>query len=150
MYSGASSRQPPSLPSVTRLELVLYGNDEKTPLEHRFLEELRFEVVFPAIQKLFINLSFGRCSSCEWLPGLPPQNADQAEQYVRHLVAPFFAPSSGNRQQLSEVVANADDRYKLDPLIDFTVLTSEKGPLEQAMVFTRQKRGEGGKQTPLL
>ena len=150
VYSNADRQQPPSLSSVTRLELVLYGNDEETPFEHRFLEELRFEVVFPAVQQLFISLSFGRCSSCEWRPELPPQNADQAEQCVRRLVAPFFASSSGNRPQLSEVVADADDRHKLDPLINFTVHASEEGPLEQAMVFTRRKRGKGGNRTPPL
>ncbi|KAH9391715.1 hypothetical protein TYRP_022562 [Tyrophagus putrescentiae] len=150
VYSNADRQQPPSLSSVTCLELVLYGNDEETPFEHRFLEELRFEVVFPAVQQLFISLSFGRCSSCEWRPGLPPQNADQAEQCVRRLMAPFSASSSRNRPKLTEVVADADDRHKLNPLINFTVHASEEGPLEQAMVFTRQKRGKGGKRTPPL
>ncbi|KAH9401479.1 hypothetical protein TYRP_016868 [Tyrophagus putrescentiae] len=74
----------------------------------------------------------------------------EAEQCVRRLMAPFSASSSGNRPKLTEVVADADDRHKLNPLINFTVHASEEGPLEQAMVFTRQKRGKGGKRTPPL
>ncbi|KAH9390622.1 hypothetical protein TYRP_022856 [Tyrophagus putrescentiae] len=84
-----------------------------------------FEVVFPAMKLLYISLSFGRCSSCEWRPRLPPQNTGHAEQCVRRLVTPFFA-SARNRPQLGEVIAHADDRYQQEPLIDFTVHAFEE------------------------
>ncbi|KAH9401457.1 hypothetical protein TYRP_016845 [Tyrophagus putrescentiae] len=148
-YPDAANSPPPSLPSVGRLALVLHSDEPRAPFEHRFLEELRFEVVFPAVKLLYISLSFGRCTSCEWRPRLPPQNTGQVEQCVRRLVTPFLA-SPRNRPQLGEVIAHADDRYQLDPLIDFTVHAFEEGPPEQTMVLTNRKGRERGKRTPLL